>query len=673
MRLFSNGLLLGSTGAYPSAITSTSFALDVRGTGSSNTDFRAPIFYDSANTAYYLDPASTSILDATRHNSIVAGSTSGMSSAGAIAVYSGASPYISFHDGTTARTAYFQELSGRFYFGEVTYTESEGSFRAPLFYDTNNTAYYLDPASTSRLNIVHSNYYIGEITDSGNGDSNAPFRFESDYSGWSMIFAGTPGSTNGWGTFWAGNDNPAYYYFGTSNPNEYVFVGAGSVKASIDLDNGQSYFATSLRSPIFYDSDNTAYYIDAASTSNLLGLTVTNTITGSISGNAGTAYGLNVHTGRNNEVNKVVRTDGNGYIQAGWINTDSGDSGFASRLTRITCSTDNYLRYLGLTDFKVSIGGSAKNNYSRRVDYSSDANYHVGSFGHNGYGANETFHGGSGFIDIWDGTNYPSGLTHIHGFNALHYTTNSLGTTGGTAYGWQMVAQYNTDSGPWWRRCSGGSFGSWFKLVSYGNNQSGDIYAQRYYDNDNTVYYTDPASTSNLLGLTVVNTITGSITGNAGGSSASCSGNAANVTGTVAIANGGTGATTASAARANLGITTAETSSNQSLSGTTGCTIDVAAASVHILSLASATTISSFTYNNRSASPLVNTVLVVLKFAGSATITWSNVVWSNSTTPTLTGANGKADVYALTSYKGGATGPAWIGSVVGQNIDSTNL
>ena len=218
--------------------------------------------------------------------------------------------------------------------------------------------------------------------------------------------------------------------------------------------------------------------------------------------------GLQLHTGRNNEVNKVVRTDASGYIQAGWINSVSGDSGFATRLTRITCSNDNYLRYLGLTDFKVSMGESAKNNYSRRVDYTSDGNYHVGSFGNNGYGANETFHGGSGFWDIWSGTNYPSGLTHIHGFNALHYTTSSLGTTGGNAYGWQMAAQYNSDSGPWWRRCSGGSFSGWLKLVSYGNNTSGSIYAEAFYDHNNTAYYTDPASTSNLNALTVNSTFT---------------------------------------------------------------------------------------------------------------------------------------------------------------------
>ena len=126
------------------------------------------------------------------------------------------------------------------------------------------------------------------------------------------------------------------------------------------------------------------------------------------------------------------------------------------------------------------------------------------SFGHDGYGANETYHGGSGFFDIWGGTNYPGGLTHIHGFNALHYTTSSLGTTGGVSYGWQMAVQYNSDSGPWWRRCSVGNFSSWLRLVSYGNNLSGDIYAERFYDHNSTGYYCDPASTSNLNSCTAI-------------------------------------------------------------------------------------------------------------------------------------------------------------------------
>ena len=36
-----------------------------------------------------------------------------------------------------------------------------------------------------------------------------------------------------------------------------------------------------------------------------------------VTGNAGTAGGLSVHGGTNNEANKIVRTDGNGYINAG--------------------------------------------------------------------------------------------------------------------------------------------------------------------------------------------------------------------------------------------------------------------------------------------------------------------------------------------------------------------
>jgi hypothetical protein len=189
----------------------------------------------------------------------------------------------------------------------------------------------------------------------------------------------------------------------------------------------------------------------------------------SISGNAATVGGLDVHPGRNDNANRIVRTDGNGYIQAGWINTTSGDSGVANRLARIYSSDDGYLRYSTLTDFKVHMSLSAKNNYSRRIDYTTDSNYWVGSFGHGGYGANETFHGGSGFFDIWSGTNYPSGTSHIHGFNALHYTTNSLGSTGGNAYGIQVAGQYNQGGLLFSRGCSGGGFSAWRRQIDDNN------------------------------------------------------------------------------------------------------------------------------------------------------------------------------------------------------------
>jgi len=64
--------------------------------------------------------------------------------------------------------------------------------------------------------------------------------------------------------------------------------------------------------------------------------------------------GLDLHTGRNNEANKVVRTDANGYIQAGWINTTSGDNG-TTAISRIYASQDGYIRYYTPANFRAQI------------------------------------------------------------------------------------------------------------------------------------------------------------------------------------------------------------------------------------------------------------------------------------------------------------------------------
>jgi microcystin-dependent protein len=53
--------------------------------------------------------------------------------------------------------------------------------------------------------------------------------------------------------------------------------------------------------------------------------------------------GLELHTGRNNVANRVVRTQSNGYCDFGWINTTSGDT--SSTLSRIYVDTgDGYIR-----------------------------------------------------------------------------------------------------------------------------------------------------------------------------------------------------------------------------------------------------------------------------------------------------------------------------------------
>ena len=67
-----------------------------------------------------------------------------------------------------------------------------------------------------------------------------------------------------------------------------------------------------------------------------------------------------VHTGRNNEANKIVRTDSNGQLQVGWINTTSGNLGTAN-ITRIYCSNDGYIRYKTPENFFSTLSNNGDN------------------------------------------------------------------------------------------------------------------------------------------------------------------------------------------------------------------------------------------------------------------------------------------------------------------------
>lgn len=74
--------------------------------------------------------------------------------------------------------------------------------------------------------------------------------------------------------------------------------------------------------------------------------------------NSDTCDGLHVHAGRNNEVNKIVRTDANGYIQCGWINTTSGGFNAGTSINKVYCSNDDYIRYLSSADFFPTLANS---------------------------------------------------------------------------------------------------------------------------------------------------------------------------------------------------------------------------------------------------------------------------------------------------------------------------
>jgi hypothetical protein len=142
----------------------------IDGYGVSTSSWRAPIFYDSDNTGFYVDPASTSNL-----SSLKITSATGLQILAPNSAYqrvdtrddssaSRAHWYGVLADGNTSNfrhawydgSAYFDitASSGQIAFNRVGgggYVSSNESFRTPIFYDLNNTSYYCNPDSISVL------------------------------------------------------------------------------------------------------------------------------------------------------------------------------------------------------------------------------------------------------------------------------------------------------------------------------------------------------------------------------------------------------------------------------------------------------------------------------------------------------------------------------------------
>jgi len=153
-------------------------------------DVRSDIFYDRNNTNYYVDPNSTSVL-----NTI---------SLGGVARSSWPT--------SVAEADTLQSVTDR---GRST----TQNLQSPRFEDRDSSSYYLDPASSSRVNEVQADRVYGF------NDIRSPIFY--DYN------------------------NTGYYADPASNSWLYRL------------------YSYDIRSSIFYDLDNTGYYTDPASTSRL--------------------------------------------------------------------------------------------------------------------------------------------------------------------------------------------------------------------------------------------------------------------------------------------------------------------------------------------------------------------------------------------------------------------
>ncbi len=276
----------------------------------------------------------------------------------------------------------------------------------------------------------------------------------------------------------------------------------GTKKVTITLNQAlrenawinSKYFGSdgAIYGTIFHDSANSSFYVDPASTSNLSGLTVASTITGSITGNAGTATTL--QTARTITVGSTGRSF-NGSADISWSLSDIG---------------------------------AAATSHTHSISAITDAARWWNNFGDN-HNTRTSFDATTPSIGF--GWRYIQGNTNGPGVNGAgqYYSVyvglgNDYGSTGSGSYGMQIAYPRNVTT-PYItiRYNEANSLGAWQKIsagyadsagaVDFNNltnkgsgtgtyTTSGDFRAPIFYDSNDTSFYVDSASSSILGTIT---------------------------------------------------------------------------------------------------------------------------------------------------------------------------
>jgi hypothetical protein len=214
----------------------------------------APIFYDADNTGTYINPNGASVISAGGTYPMEFRSTQryitrfwNQSASGAGWWLANDSNTLIFHADSVGDRASL-DSSANF--------TAYGSSRAPIFYDSDNTSYYTSPNGNS----VFANLGLGGVTP----DVRLSINGDAHLAGGVFYLGGTAGSYNSWGSRDYTTSGLRYF---NANSFEFNNYGYGS-NWYFTLNGGIGQASASLRAPIFYDSDNTAYYVDPAPGSN---------------------------------------------------------------------------------------------------------------------------------------------------------------------------------------------------------------------------------------------------------------------------------------------------------------------------------------------------------------------------------------------------------------------
>jgi hypothetical protein len=139
--------------------------------------------------------------------------------------------------------------------------QSTSDMRAPIFYDSADTTYYLDPNASLSLKVSGN---IDLIARSASWAEGIRVRVPSTSTWGGIRFTRDRGNDDGnWAIGFTGIDSTDDLTFWANNSGD-----GGAMRLRMTKD-GHVTAQSSLRAPIFYDSADTAYYLDPNSTSYL--------------------------------------------------------------------------------------------------------------------------------------------------------------------------------------------------------------------------------------------------------------------------------------------------------------------------------------------------------------------------------------------------------------------
>lgn len=428
------------------------------------TSFRAPIFYDSANTGYYVDAASTSNLNAANFNGAV-------NLDGGTTIWTG-STGLRLKRNTTSATG-DDVLDIQIFDGEARHTldnDNDGDSSLFTFGHMANGA----RVQTLAFDDVNVSWKGQKIFHDG---------YHPEADKWTTARTlSLSGDATG-SVSWDGSANVTLSTTVVNDSHEHSF------NSLINKTGGTGTYTTSgdFRAPIFYDSNNTAFYVDPASTSNLSALNV----------NGSAVY-------RSDWTTRFQ--SGSDFVDGTLVTTDipatatNGDS-FVIEITGKSYDGSN-------PPFKVVAQGYLYND--------TIINYSGLSYAGNFASYIKVFQDG-GVLKFW----WPR-ISYWNSFNVNVMTMD--GPSNNTITRNRVTAIANSTEPTGTKKQQINLKGFMRNDVSATN--SVDLRAPIFYDSNNTGFYLDPNGTSNLSGLTVANTITGSVSGSSG----STTGNAATAT-----------------------------------------------------------------------------------------------------------------------------------------------